>query len=140
MSLQVCERIAMATNKRNAAALREAMTLLLAGQPHRTDGQLLWRNVWVEAGVSKATAYRAREIMAEWDAAVRGRARPTVPAPNDVAGAPSIARETVAGYRSVVLALTGHVQAVTAALEEKDRTIRELRDALARRTDPATPS
>jgi hypothetical protein len=56
--------------ERTAAALRQAMDRLLAGQPQRTDGRLTKDNLWKEAGVSRATMNRARLVMAEWQARV----------------------------------------------------------------------
>lgn len=50
--------------------LRDAMQRLVAGQPRRTDGALTKNNLYVEAGVSRATMNRAASILAEWDAAV----------------------------------------------------------------------
>jgi aspartate oxidase len=52
---------------RIAAALRDAMDRLLAGQPTQTDGSLIKDNLWKEAGVSRATMNRAGPTMAEWN-------------------------------------------------------------------------
>jgi hypothetical protein len=54
--------------EQTAAALRSAMARLFAGKPTRTDGRLTKQNLWVEAGVSRATMNRAHGILAEWDA------------------------------------------------------------------------
>jgi hypothetical protein len=48
-------------------ALREAMERLFTGQPTRTDGKLTKQNLWREAGVSRATMYRATAVLADWD-------------------------------------------------------------------------
>lgn len=55
------------------AALRSAMSRLLAGKPARTDGRLIKENLRKEAGVSRATMNRAKAILGEWDQAVAGR-------------------------------------------------------------------
>lgn len=50
--------------------LRDAMGRLLAGKPQRTDGRLTKNNLAREAGVSPATMFRARAVLADWDAHV----------------------------------------------------------------------
>ena len=55
------------------AALRSAMSRLLAGKPSRTDGRLIKENLRKEAGVSRATMNRAKAILSEWDQAVAER-------------------------------------------------------------------
>jgi DNA-binding MurR/RpiR family transcriptional regulator len=52
-----------------AGALEEAMQRLLEGRPARTDGALTIANLAREAGVSRATANRATDILARF----RGR-------------------------------------------------------------------
>ncbi len=56
-----------------AAALRSAMSRLLAGRPACTDGRLIKENLRKEAGVSRATMNRAKAILSEWDQAVAER-------------------------------------------------------------------
>ncbi|MDN3259815.1 hypothetical protein QWJ26_08310 [Streptomyces sp. CSDS2] len=53
---------------KGGAALRAAMTRLLAGRPERADGCLTKEDLWREAQVSRATMNRAQDILAEWDA------------------------------------------------------------------------
>lgn len=55
------------------AALRSAMSRLLAGKPARTDGRLVKENLRKEAGVSRATMNRAKAILSEWDQAMAER-------------------------------------------------------------------
>ncbi len=50
--------------------LREAMQRLLDGVPLRTDGAITKENLAREADVSHASVYRAKTILAEWDAKV----------------------------------------------------------------------
>jgi hypothetical protein len=50
--------------------LRDAMQRLLTGKAKRTDGRLIKTNLYVEAGVSRATMNRATAVIADWDAAV----------------------------------------------------------------------
>jgi predicted RNase H-like nuclease (RuvC/YqgF family) len=59
--------VSLSTEKR----LRDAMQRLLTGQPARTDGRLTKANLYIEAGVSRATMNRATNVMTEWEAAVR---------------------------------------------------------------------
>lgn len=51
-------------------ALREAMTRLLEGSPVRTDGRLTIANLAREAGVARATANRATEILIAYRQAI----------------------------------------------------------------------
>ncbi|MFI6157309.1 hypothetical protein ACIBCA_32015 [Kitasatospora sp. NPDC051170] len=44
------------------------MARLVTGQPRCTDGRLTKNNLCREAGVSPATMFRAKEVLAEWDA------------------------------------------------------------------------
>ncbi|MFC8803932.1 hypothetical protein PS783_12580 [Streptomyces enissocaesilis] len=53
---------------RTEKALREAMARLFAGKPARTDGRLTKDNLAKEAGVSSATMFRAKDVLADWDA------------------------------------------------------------------------
>ncbi|MCC9708220.1 hypothetical protein E4N62_24945 [Streptomyces sp. MNU76] len=48
--------------------LRDAMNRLLAGKPQRSDGRLTKNNLALEAGVSPATMFRAKVVLADWDA------------------------------------------------------------------------
>jgi predicted RNase H-like nuclease (RuvC/YqgF family) len=50
--------------------LREAMQRLLDGVPLRTDGAITKENLAREADVSHASVYRAKTVLAEWDAKV----------------------------------------------------------------------
>ena len=47
-------------------ALRDAIERLLAGHSLRTDGRLTVVNLAIEAGVSRATANRATELLADY--------------------------------------------------------------------------
>ncbi|MFF8398421.1 hypothetical protein [Streptomyces sp. NPDC016172] len=48
--------------------LRDAMDRLLAGKPQHSDGRLTKNNLALEAGVSPATMFRAKAVLADWDA------------------------------------------------------------------------
>jgi hypothetical protein len=54
---------------KSVTALRAAMTRLFDGRPERTDGALTISNLAREAGVSRATANRAVDLLAEFRAA-----------------------------------------------------------------------
>ena len=58
-----------ALGPKSQAALRAAMKRLLDGRPERTDGALTVANLAREAGVSRATANRAGDLLAELRAA-----------------------------------------------------------------------
>ncbi|MDG9714878.1 hypothetical protein [Streptomyces sp. DH10] len=62
---------------KSGAALRAAMTRLLAGRPERTDGRLTKENLWREAQVSRATMNRAQDVLAEWDAHIAQHGKTT---------------------------------------------------------------
>ncbi|MFJ7498005.1 hypothetical protein ACIQZB_44425 [Streptomyces sp. NPDC097727] len=47
--------------------LRAAMDRLLAGKPQHSDGRLTKNNLALEAGVSPATMFRAKAVLADWD-------------------------------------------------------------------------
>ena len=51
-------------------ALRSAMDRLLAGAPKESDGRLTIVNLAIEAGVSRATANRAEQIIADFRHAI----------------------------------------------------------------------
>ncbi|MFG2671558.1 hypothetical protein [Streptomyces californicus] len=53
---------------RTETALHEAMARLFAGKPSRTDGRLTKDNLAKEADVSPATMFRAKAVLADWDA------------------------------------------------------------------------
>jgi ACT domain-containing protein len=55
-----------AVSPATADALEEAMQRLLEGRPARTDGTLTIANLAREAGVSRATANRATDILARF--------------------------------------------------------------------------
>ncbi|MFJ9901254.1 hypothetical protein ACIQPR_48960 [Streptomyces sp. NPDC091280] len=48
--------------------LRDAMDRLLTGKPQHSDGRLTKNNLALEAGVSPATMFRAKAVLADWDA------------------------------------------------------------------------
>ena|SRR5699024_6230597 len=59
----------MQTNnsKDSERRLQDAMNRLLGGDARYCDGRLTKTNLAREAGVSQATLYRAKNILAEWD-------------------------------------------------------------------------
>jgi hypothetical protein len=128
-----------------AAALEEAMERLLGGRPVRSDGALTVANLAREAGVSRATANRAADILG------RFRAR-TAPAPGEdlpaalrdkirtltaqVAEIKRREHQEIAALRATVKTLAQHVQALT--LENRAlRTELEQRAGVTRISDSA---
>lgn len=60
----------MAVSAATESKLREAMQRLLDGVPLRTDGAITKENLAREADVSHASVYRAKTVLADWDAKV----------------------------------------------------------------------
>lgn len=118
-----------------ATALRAAMTRLLAGEAQRTDGKLTWSNVIAEAGVPRATAARAKDIIAEWQEALQQRGpAASLGKQDDVRALKAELEEkaranaqTVKGLRDTIRTMANHIQALTLALDERDRFIANLR-------------
>jgi hypothetical protein len=131
----------MSVKAATVQALRGAMERLLRGEPSRTDGSLTWNNVCAEAGVPRATAARASDLIAEWQTSLRTR----VAAPCDhpvgherIALAEERARReamTNEELRDTVKVMANKIQALTLGLEQRDRVIGELR-----RTQPNGPA
>jgi hypothetical protein len=77
--------VTMPVSKATEQALRDAMERLLAGRAVKTDGRLTVVNLAIEAGVGRATANRAVELLADYRrraaAIQRARGRPQEDAP-----------------------------------------------------------
>jgi len=120
---------------RKADALRAAMERLLAGKPIRIkdswDGKRTWENVRKEADVPRSTAARARDVIKEWEDRT-GQA--TIPAKETSSDIPHPTQpsphETNRNLRETVRILANHVQALTIALEDRERIIESLRTQL----------
>ncbi|WP_265448149.1 hypothetical protein [Flexivirga meconopsidis] len=56
------------------ASITAAMNRLLDGKPDRTDGALTKENIRREAGISRATLFRAPQLLEWWDEQVGARA------------------------------------------------------------------
>lgn len=61
--------VSPATHKK----LQEAMQRLLAGRSRHTNGALTKNNLFLEAGVSRATMNRDTALLADWEAATSNR-------------------------------------------------------------------
>jgi hypothetical protein len=76
--------VTMPVSKATEQALRDAMERLLAGRAVKTDSRLTVVNLAIEAGVGRATANRAVELLADYRrraaAIQRARGRPHAPA------------------------------------------------------------
>lgn len=111
-----------AVSPETASALEEAMQRLLEGRPSRTDGALTIANLAREAGVSRATANRATDIID------RFRARLDTPPGEDlpatlrdrirtltaqIAEIKHREHQEIADLRATVSTLAQHVQALT---------------------------
>ncbi|MFE7531451.1 hypothetical protein ACFU7Y_37955 [Kitasatospora sp. NPDC057542] len=124
----------MSVTEQAVAALEAAMARLLAGEPDRSDGSLTVAALAREAGVSRATAYRAGEILERFRQKIEERTSgPDVPATlreqirelkGELREARRARHEEIQSLRRSVDILAQHVQALT--LENIS-----LRDALA---------
>jgi hypothetical protein len=111
-----------AVSAETASALEEAMQRLLEGRPSRTDGALTIANLAREAGVSRATANRATDIIdrfrtrldvtADEDlpATLRDRIKTLTP---QIAEIKQREHQEIADLRATVSTLAQHVQALT---------------------------
>jgi hypothetical protein len=127
----------LAIRPETADALRNAMAHLLAGNAKRTNGELIWNNVWVEAGVPRSTAARATEVITEWKALLQARRKSDEPIPTTnteiirdleqrMEKKTRKAAETQQGLRETIRTLANQIQALTLALELKDAVIADL--------------
>lgn len=118
--------------------LRAAMRRLLDGSAEQTNGELTWANVFREAGVPRATANRAKEVIAEWHTAIAAR---TEQVPSDQVPAQSPGQENERAGRSAatnrdlrrtVEVMASHIHAITLALRRSEKEAGSLRDETAR--------
>lgn len=135
-----------AVSPSTAVALEEAMQRLLDGRPSRTDGALTIANLAREAGVSRATANRATDIIDRFrarldptdgenlPATLRGRIRDLTA---QVADLRRHEHQEVTSLRATVSTLAQHVQALTL----ENQALREAveRDAGVIRMSDRTP-
>lgn len=126
-----------AVGPKSEAALRAAMARLLDGRPERTDGALTVSNLAREAGVSRATANRAVDVLAEFRTAeacrrqssplvLKERIRALEAELRAVRGA------EMADLRALARTLAQHIQVLTLQVVERDAVIEGLREELVR--------
>jgi hypothetical protein len=105
-----------------ATALEQAMQRLLEGCPSRTDGALTIANLAREAGVSRATANRATDVLARFRARLDTAAGEDLPATlrdkiriltAQIAEIKRREHQETADLRATVSTLAQHVQALT---------------------------
>lgn len=124
------------TGPKSEAALRAAMARLLDGRPERTDGALTVANLAREAGVSRATANRAADLLAEFRAA-EGRQQRSSPKAlkqriRTLEAELRAARGVeMAELRALTRTLAQHIQMLTLQVAERDAVIARLQDELA---------
>jgi hypothetical protein len=118
---------------RSQAALREAMARLVAGRPRVTDGRLTVVNLAREAGVGRATANRAVDVLAEFHRAAARVPRRRNPS-GDVATVRSRDAAEIAMLKGMINQLAQQVQQLALRGAEQNRTIDTLRAALAEAT------
>lgn len=111
-----------AVSEATEAALEDAMGRLLDGRPARTDGTLTIANLAREAGVSRATANRATDIIARFRARLGPPADENLPASlrdrirtltAQVAELKRREHQEITDLRATVSTLAQHVQALT---------------------------
>ncbi|SRR6266851_7212664 len=125
---------------KSEAALRAAMVRLLDGRPERTDGALTISNLAREAGVSRATANRAADLLAEFRAAeVRHRRSSPQALKQRIRSLEAELRAVrgagMAELRTLTRTLAQHIQVLTLQVAERDAVIVALQDELARSHD-----
>jgi hypothetical protein len=125
---------------KSEAALRAAMKRLLAGRPERTDGALTIMNLAREAGVSRATANRAGDLLAEFRAAEARQRRSSQQALKErirtlEAELRAVRGAEIADLRALARTLAQHIQVLTLQVAERDAVIDGLRQELARSGD-----
>ena len=121
---------------KSEVALRAAMARLLEGRPERTDGALTVANLAREAGVSRATANRAADLLAEFRAA---EARQRRSSPHVLkqrirtleAELRAVRGAEMAELRTLTRTLAQHIQMLTLQVAERDAVITRLQDELA---------
>ncbi|UQR64878.1 hypothetical protein LRP30_06140 [Bradyrhizobium sp. C-145] len=121
---------------KSEAALRAAMARLLDGRPERTDGALTVANLAREAGVSRATANRAADLLAEFRAAEAHQRRSSPHALKQrirtlEAELRAVRGAEMAELRSLSRTLAQHIQMLTLQVAERDAQITRLQDELA---------
>jgi predicted RNase H-like nuclease (RuvC/YqgF family) len=122
------------------AALRNAMDRLIAGRPVKTDGRLTIANLAAEAGISRATVYRAPAIVHAFEAAATARGRRS-----QTRGAKTIAalkaelttlqgreRAELRELRAMNHVMAQRIQALTLLTVEQKRQIAALHEELSR--------
>lgn len=124
------------TGPKSEAALRAAMARLLDGRPERTDGALTVANLAREAGVSRATANRAADLLAEFRAAEAPQRRSSPHALKQrirslEAELRAVRGAEMAELRTLTRTLAQHIQILTLQVAERDAAIMRLQDELA---------
>ena len=109
------------------------MARLVAGRPRVTDGRLTVVNLAREAGVGRATANRAADVLAEFHRAAARVPRRRDP-PDDVSTTRSRDAAEIAALKGTVNQLAQQVQQLALRGAEQNRTIDTLRSALAEAT------
>ncbi|MER9134033.1 MULTISPECIES: hypothetical protein [unclassified Mesorhizobium] len=117
-----------ALGPKSEAALRAAMERLLDGRPDRTDGALTVSNLAREASVSRATANRAVDLLAEFRAAEARHRRSSPQALKDrvrslEAELRAVRGAEMAELRALTRTLAQHIQVLTLQVAERDAVI-----------------
>jgi len=126
-----------ALGPKSEAALRAAMARLLDSRPERTDGALTVSNLAREAGVSRATANRAVDVLAEFRAAEARRRQSSPLVLKERIRALEAELRAVRGaetadLRALARTLAQHIQLLTLQVVERDAVIEGLREELVR--------
>jgi hypothetical protein len=125
------------SSPKSEATLRAAMARLLEGRPDRTEGALTVANLARKAGVSRATANRAADLLAEFRAAEVHHRRSSPQAMKQRIRALEAELRAVRGaemaeLRALTRSLAQHIQMLTSRVAERDALIAGLQDELAR--------
>lgn len=113
---------------RSEAALREAAERLLAGKPRVTNGKLTVANLAREAGVGRATANRATELLAHFRARISDANASPIKEPERHQGTQDAI--ATSSLRDTAHRLAQQVQYLALQNAEQQRVIDALRTAL----------
>lgn len=132
----------MAVRAETVQALRAAMQRLLNGTPLHTDGDLTWANVYREAGVPRATANRAKDLIAEWQEKLGERAEDPAAIKTVVEKVRDLQQElneksrkdaeSSRALRRTIEVMANHIQALTLALRKAEKDASVLRGEVSR--------
>lgn len=128
-----------AVTEQTEQKLRDAMQRLLTGKAKRTDGRLTKTNLYIEAGVSRATMNRATAVIADWDAAIGDECAPRDSRLAALEEAVSTLKATVAKLREENTSLMHRNQAAVTVIAELSAQLRSTDEVTGTVTEIRSP-